>query len=110
MTTQPSSSSHSRSVVVFDGYTTPAPAPRPSVLSGLVHTLQRVPHWVGQRVQRVLTAVAGSSDPIVQHHVWKGGDRHGQSYYTIYDPITRQRTQCASETEVRAWLEQRYYH
>jgi hypothetical protein len=39
---------------------------------------------------------------------WKR-DRQGNSYYEVYDPLTRQRQNLASVREVRAWLEQRYY-
>ena len=36
-------------------------------------------------------------------------DRHGNSYYQIYDPITRKYILLASELEVRIWLESRYH-
>lgn len=36
-------------------------------------------------------------------------DRQGNRYWQIYDPVTRQYTSCASEKEVRIWLEKRYY-
>lgn len=106
MTHQSSSPSSSSSAIVFDGYTVPIQSSKHSRLAGLVDGLKRVQHWFGQGFQQVLAAVAGSSDPIV----YQKRDRHGQCYYTIYDPVTQQRTRCMSETDVRAWLEQRYYH
>lgn len=36
-------------------------------------------------------------------------DRHGNKYWQIYDPVSRQYSSCASEKEVRIWLEKRYY-
>jgi hypothetical protein len=36
-------------------------------------------------------------------------DRNGQTYLKIYDPISRQFFYCETQTEARAWLEQRYY-
>lgn len=36
-------------------------------------------------------------------------DRHGNSYYQIYDTISRSYLVLASELEVRIWLENRYH-
>lgn len=55
--------------------------------------------------QGVCKRVAGSSEPSVMERC----DRQGNPYYEIYDPISRQRVHCETESEVRAWLEQRYY-
>ena len=104
MTTQPSSTSNSHPAIIFDGYSSSQPS-APSALSFWSQSLQQIQSLFGQNFQRLLTAVTGTSDPIVQQRC----DRHGHSYYTIYDPVSQHRTVCASETEVRAWLEQRYY-
>ena len=59
----------------------------------------------GSLGERLTTFATGSSDPVVRQK----RDRQGQVYYSIYDPISRCHTTCASEAEVRSWLEQRYY-
>lgn len=56
--------------------------------------------------QRLATFAVGSSEPVVMQRC----DRQGHRYYVVYDPRTQSRTICSSETEVRAWLESRYYH
>lgn len=109
MTTQPSSTSNSHPTVIFDRYTPPSPLSKRSGPSRWGNALQGIQHWAGEGFKKLLMAAIGSSEPIVQHRIYKGGDRHGQSYYTIYDPVTHQRTRCSSEAEVREWLEQRYY-
>ncbi|ESA37000.1 hypothetical protein N836_05410 [Leptolyngbya sp. Heron Island J] len=53
----------------------------------------------------LLKLATGSSEPIIE----KRCDRQGQTYYTIYDPVTEQQSARLSEAEVRTWLEQRYY-
>lgn len=35
--------------------------------------------------------------------------RTGLVYWSVYDPVSRDRVRFASEAEVRTWLEQRYY-
>ena len=52
----------------------------------------------------VLQALSGNREPVIQHR----RDRQGNLYYHIYDPERDARFTCASETEVRQWLEQRY--
>jgi hypothetical protein len=37
-------------------------------------------------------------------------DRFGNSKWRVYDPFTEQSNSFASEDEVRAWIEQHYYH
>jgi hypothetical protein len=37
-------------------------------------------------------------------------DRSGHNYFQVYDPMTRKYGEFSSEREIRAWLEQRYYH
>jgi hypothetical protein len=37
-------------------------------------------------------------------------DRSGHNYFQVYDPMTRKYGEFGSEQEIRAWLEQRYYH
>lgn len=53
----------------------------------------------------LLKLMTGSAEPMIE----KRCDRQGQTYYTIYDPVTQQRSEFQSEAEVRTWLEQRYY-
>ncbi|MGF1589024.1 MAG: hypothetical protein ACFCU7_07240 [Pleurocapsa sp.] len=37
------------------------------------------------------------------------GDRSGNSYWQIYDPVTGSNCSLSSEQEVRTWLDTRYY-
>lgn len=61
----------------------------------------------------VLKLATGSSEPVVDKRCDSAradlSIRNGQTYYTIYDPITQQRSGWLSEAEARTWLEQRYY-
>jgi hypothetical protein len=41
--------------------------------------------------------------------VWQVGDRAGNIYWRVYDPVTKASTSFGSSSEVRIWLEQRYY-
>lgn len=49
--------------------------------------------------------LAGSSEPIIKETC----DRQGNTYYVMYDPVTRQWSARVSESEMRTLLEQRYY-
>lgn len=40
--------------------------------------------------------------------VWQKQDRHGNSYWQVYDPITGQSGSFGSEQEVMAWIESLY--
>ena len=42
--------------------------------------------------------------------VWQKCDRFGNSYWQVYNPKTRHFTCFGSESEVRSWLEQQFYH
>ncbi|MEM6426454.1 MAG: hypothetical protein AAF728_15045, partial [Cyanobacteria bacterium P01_D01_bin.128] len=53
--------------------------------------------------RRLFKLALGSDEPVVTQK----RDRLGKLYYTVYDPVNKERLTCASETEVRAWLEQR---
>ena len=66
----------------------------------LVSSLLQARFWT-----YLLNLATGSSEPIIEKHC----DRKGQTYYTIYDPVTEQQSTQLSEAEVRTWLEQRYY-
>ena len=36
-------------------------------------------------------------------------DRHGQTAFVVYDPVSQQRHTFSSEQELRVWADQRYY-
>ncbi|MUL35422.1 hypothetical protein BWI75_03380 [Gloeocapsopsis sp. AAB1 = 1H9] len=42
--------------------------------------------------------------------VWQSSDRDGHTWWNAYDPITGRTTKRNSETEMRAWIEERYYY
>jgi hypothetical protein len=41
--------------------------------------------------------------------IWKSQSPAGYQLWHVYDPATKQSAYFKSETEVRVWLEQRYY-
>lgn len=41
--------------------------------------------------------------------VWQSRDRHGNTCWNAYDPLTGRSTKLSSEAEMRVWIEQRYY-
>jgi hypothetical protein len=41
--------------------------------------------------------------------IWQVSDRAGNLYWRVYDPVTGASTSFNSASEVRIWLEQRYY-
>lgn len=42
--------------------------------------------------------------------VWQKTDSSGHSYWCAYDPYTQRSTTQATESEMRAWIEDRYNH
>lgn len=42
--------------------------------------------------------------------VWQTHDRQGEVCWHAYDPITNRAFACESESEMRQWLEERYYY
>jgi hypothetical protein len=66
--------------------------------------VQQLSHNVGQVGYWCVKVLAGNREPKISQHC----DRHGNKYYKIYDPIYGDRYSCTTESEVRAWLEQRY--
>ncbi|HEY9645786.1 MAG TPA: hypothetical protein V6C88_05420 [Chroococcidiopsis sp.] len=60
---------------------------------------------VAQRIWRSLNAFAtGNQEPQIHRKC----DRHGHTYFWVYDPASQQSQTLDTEHEVRAWLEQRY--
>jgi len=41
--------------------------------------------------------------------VWQSSDRNGRTWWNAYDPITGRTTKRDSESEMRTWIEERYY-
>ncbi|WP_156435514.1 hypothetical protein [Leptolyngbya sp. O-77] len=60
------------------------------------HWLELVSSWVNH--------LSGSSEPIIREIPQKTGS----SLWQIYDPHTQSKITCASEREVRIWIEQHY--
>jgi len=55
-------------------------------------------------LKRFFSFLAGNSDPVISQ-----SSHDGQPLWHVYDPQSRQHLSFSSETEVRHWLEQRYY-
>lgn len=47
--------------------------------------------------------------PSSELKIFTGRDRHGETYYKVYDVLSHEFHCFESENEVRIWLEQRYY-
>ena len=56
--------------------------------------------------QKFLTALVGKREL----QVWSESDRSGNKEWHAYDPETGRSICVASETEMRHWIEQSYYH
>ncbi|WP_319421669.1 hypothetical protein [Pleurocapsa sp. FMAR1] len=41
--------------------------------------------------------------------IWRKGDREGNSYWVVFNPITGSYNHFSDEQEVRIWLEKSYY-
>ncbi len=60
---------------------------------------------VAQKIWRSLSAFAiGNQEPQIHRKC----DRQGHTYFFVYDPASQQSQTLGTESEVRAWLEQRY--
>jgi hypothetical protein len=65
--------------------------------------------WVykfNQLWQNVLLFLSTAPEP----RVWKMCNEAGEVYWNADDPITGERVQRLTETEMRAWLEDRHYN
>ena len=49
------------------------------------------------------------ADSKTEPQIVKKCDRHGNSYWQVYDPVSASRCSFGSEQEVKAWLDRRYY-
>jgi hypothetical protein len=67
---------------------------------------QQISKYLGRVGYQLVKFLAGNREPKITQY----RDRHGNSYYEIYDPVSGNRHSCATEQEVRVWLEQRYTH
>ncbi|VEP16353.1 conserved hypothetical protein [Hyella patelloides LEGE 07179] len=50
---------------------------------------------------------------VVNHnepHIEQKHDRHGNSYWQVYDFTTNKSYRFGSDRDVRAWIEERYHH
>ncbi|MGJ3249178.1 MAG: hypothetical protein ACFE0I_24275 [Elainellaceae cyanobacterium] len=43
-----------------------------------------------------------------QPRIWQKTDRHGNTWWSIYDPMTRRFYQFSSEHDVRVWLDEHF--
>lgn len=55
--------------------------------------------------QIALAYFATSSEP----HVWQSQDASGLPQWKAFDPITQRTAEYSTESEMRAWLEERHY-
>jgi hypothetical protein len=60
-------------------------------------------------LRRIWDFVVDCYIPTTEPRIWEKRDRHGITWWEVYDPMTGQSRCCSSKQEVRAWLEQRYY-
>lgn len=60
---------------------------------------------ISKLLQQIVVALIKSPEP----RIGTVKDSFGKTVWCVYDPITGQSARFASETEVRIWLEERYY-
>lgn len=92
----------STKLIVFDGYQTAPPLSRLRRLWQKVMKATAPDAWIS----RLAKLACGTSEPVIQRR----HDRQGYPYYQVYDPVSRQHYLFTTESEVRSWLERRYYH
>ncbi len=64
---------------------------------------------VVSKISRLLQQVVASLTKAPEPRIGRVKDSFGKTAWCVYDPITGQSARLASETEVRIWLEERYY-
>lgn len=57
-------------------------------------------------LDRLARRIGAESEP----QVWEKHDRHGHTFFKVYDPQSDRYLYLSSEDEVRVWLEERYSH
>ncbi|MBD2460321.1 hypothetical protein H6G89_04620 [Oscillatoria sp. FACHB-1407] len=62
--------------------------------------------WLSRAWSVIVDVVSGHSEP----RIWSSTDKTGMIWWHTYDPISNESGCFSSESEVRAWLERRYYH
>lgn len=78
------------------------PQARLSILKQAASFLQTVAAMTMQQLTR-------SHEPRIWTSIIKSGPHAGQTQWHVYDPLTHHRAVLSSETDVRVWLDQRYY-
>lgn len=68
-------------------------------------TTRRLRAILSSTLSHLSRLLLGTNEP----HVWFKRDRNGQSWWCAYDPCHGTTTQFTTTTELRAWLERRYY-
>lgn len=72
--------------------------PKPSIKQQISSPLRRV-------LQRLQEIFIGSNEL----RIWQTYDQFGENWWHAYDPVTGHHTSVQSETELRGWIEMRYY-
>ena len=57
-------------------------------------------------LQHLLQTFIGSHDL----RIWQSCDRFGKNWWHVYDPVTGKHTSVDSESQLREWIERRYYN
>ena len=65
--------------------------------------------WIHFGIDRLIRAIAQACRSSQAPRIATVRDRQGHLYFLVYDPIAHTQHRFNSETEVRVWLEQRYY-
>ena len=50
------------------------------------------------------------TEPCIEYKCSPGCHGQGDCYWQVYDPVSGLHTSFGSETEVKAWLDRRYYY
>jgi len=62
--------------------------------------------YIGQVWHEIVLKLTPSNDP----QIYEKRDRHGNTYFHVYDPLTGLSSTFSSEDEIRIWLDQRFYY
>lgn len=68
------------------------------------HLARALQNWFSQVGRFLQTLVILDANP----RIWQRCDRAGNTWWTLYDPVTQRFYQFSSESEVRMWLDEQF--
>lgn len=86
--------------------TSQAQLPLPSQVLSKTSVKQLVSAAVKKVLQILVESFIGSNEL----RIWQTYDQYGNNWWHAYDPVTGRHTSVQTESELRAWIERRYYN